>query len=65
MKIIFLNCENMSPNAKLKTFVSKINGLKGFTWAKSGLIVKEVFKDWKANSTSSSQIKGYFSKSNK
>lgn len=30
----FLVCENVTLSAKLKTFVSKLNGLEGYTWMK-------------------------------
>ncbi len=35
------NCENMVPNAKLKTFVSKINGLKGLHESRMGQLWKK------------------------
>jgi hypothetical protein len=35
----------MVPNAKLKTSISKINGLEGSTLIKNGAILKETFKD--------------------
>jgi len=56
-KVIFPSYENMALNAKLEMFVSKINGLEGSAWMKSGAIMKEIFKDWKTNFASSSQTK--------
>jgi len=38
------SCENAMSNAKLKTLISKINGLKRLTRIKSGAIMKITFK---------------------
>jgi len=48
----FPSCENMTPTAKSKVFISKTKGLEGFAWIKSGAVMKETFKDWKALLTS-------------
>ncbi len=45
--------------AKSKKSISKIRGLERSTWIKSGVVVKEAFKDWKALSTSTLQEKGW------
>jgi hypothetical protein len=41
----FPHCENMTPIAKSKTFVSRTKGLERFSWIRSGTFVKETFKD--------------------
>ncbi len=42
------SCESMVPIAKLEASISKTNGLEGSAWIKSGIVVKEAFKHWKA-----------------
>jgi hypothetical protein len=43
------SCENIAPNAKLKVSMFKTKGLEKFTIPiKSGVVIKETFKDWKA-----------------
>jgi hypothetical protein len=49
----------MAPNAKSKESISKINGLERPPWIKSGVIMKETFKDWKAHFSSSFQMKNW------
>jgi hypothetical protein len=46
------------PITKLETSDSKINGLKGSKGIKSGVVVKETFKDWKALLISTPHEKG-------
>jgi hypothetical protein len=47
----------MAPIAKSKMFVSKTKGLEGYAWIKSGVVVKEAFKDWKTFLDSTPQEK--------
>lgn len=42
-------------NADLETFISKVHDLEGSKWIKSGVVVKEAFKDWKVVSNSTLQ----------
>jgi hypothetical protein len=51
-KIISPSCEKMTLILKSKVVVSNKNGLEGFTWIKSGVVVKEAFKYSKALSAS-------------
>jgi hypothetical protein len=44
---------------KIKSMHSKKKNLEGFTWIKSGVVVKEVFRIWKTLSTSTTQEKGW------
>ncbi len=58
-RLYSLSYNNIAPNAKSKTSVSKTKGLEGFTWIKSGVVVKEACKDWKAFSSSIPHEKGW------
>ncbi len=49
----------MAPIAKSKMFISKTKGLEGYAWIKSGVVVKEAFKDWKTFLDSTPQEKGW------
>ncbi len=58
-RLFFPSYENMVPITKLKVSISKTKGSEGFTWIKSGVAMKEVFKGWNALSTSNPQEKGW------
>jgi hypothetical protein len=52
-KIVFsMLWESMAPSAKLETSVSKTKDLERFAWIKNGVVVNEIFKDWKVFSAS-------------
>jgi hypothetical protein len=53
-KLFSPSCGNITLKEE---FISKINGVQGFTWIKSGVVMKEAFKDWKINFTLGPQIK--------
>ncbi len=58
-KIVFSKLWKKAPIAKSEASVSKTKGLEGFARIKSGVIMKEAFKDWKTLSTSSPPKKGW------
>ncbi len=45
--------------AKSESFISKTKCLEGFTWIKSGVVVKEAFRIWRTLSTLIAQEKGW------
>jgi len=44
-------------NTNLETIILKVHDLEGSTWIKSGVVVKEAFKNWKVVSISTLQEK--------
>jgi len=46
-KIVFSKLWEYGTITKSKAHVFKTKGLEGSTWIKSGVVMKEIFKDWK------------------
>jgi hypothetical protein len=56
-KVVFFNLWEYGTQCKVKRVHIQINGLERSPWIKSGAIMKETFKDWKAHFASGLQMK--------